>query len=162
VLFVDDEIGLGDHSVNHPQTLNDWQQAHHPCNDFNYYICCGEIRVSSWMPAGQMETFIFPLFPARWKAGITGRNNRTERICNTNSASISRGDTPFHQEEHPADSPIKNLPMVKPRFGSSLLEQAKKMVPNLRLLQQGFSRFSGMKRSVLSWRVAEPEMYSRR
>jgi hypothetical protein len=159
VLFVDDEIGLGITALTIHKLLTDWQQAHHPCNDFNYYIVAEDqgFQLDASRTDGNIYFSPFSSEMEGWNNGIA---NIVPKEYATPIAQVFPAEIlPFHQRMNILlDLPIKKFADGKPRFGSSLLEQAKKMVPNLRLLQQGFSRFLDEKVSGYLGEVAEPEM----
>jgi hypothetical protein len=160
VLFVDDEIGLGITALTIHKLLTDWQQAHHPRNVFNYYIVAEDQGFQ--LDACRTDSSIY-FCPYAYE--MEGWNNVIANIVPKDYSTpitqvFPEEILPFHQRMNILlDLPTKEFADGQPRFGSSLLEQAKEMVPNLRLIQQGFSRFLDEKVSSYLGEIAEPYSY---
>jgi hypothetical protein len=157
VLFVDDEIGLGITALTIHKLLNDWQQAHHPRNDFNYYIVAEDqgFKLDSSQANGN-------IYFCPYANEMEGWNNVIANIVPPEYETpimqeFPEDILPFHQRMNILlDLPIKEFADGQPRFGVSLLEQAKEKLPNLRMLQQGFNRFMDEKVRSYLGEVAKP------
>ena len=142
VLFVDDEIGLGITALTIHKLLNDWQQAHHPHNDFNYYIVAEDQGFQLDASRANNNIYFCP-----YANELEGWNNLIANIVPPEYGTPIMQEfpeqvLPFHQRMNLLlGLPTKEFANGQPRFGSSLLDQAKEKLPNLPALQQGFRRF---------------------
>lgn len=142
VLFVDDEIGLGITTMTIMGFLSTWQQAHHAQKGFTYYI----VAEDQGFQVNQRQPGVRIVF-APYANEIDGWNNLVSYIVPSEyEAPIKRvfpdEILPFHQRLNILlGLPIKEFNEGKPRYSATILEQARRALPNLNLLQQGFRYF---------------------